>query len=126
MFHVAYFERGVDQDAYAFSSFIKQFLSKCDRWNSPKYLLGDADLTTGRPDSRFSGPSLDPLSQRAEYDPQRAAISSAHVSAINNYVRKDLHNGMGMHYKPLLTLFRTWDFQHQPPGRPGRCPRRSM
>ena len=33
---------GVDQDAYAFASFIEQFLSKYDRWNSPKYLFGES------------------------------------------------------------------------------------
>ena len=33
---------GVDPDAHAFASFIKQFLSKYDRWNSPKYLFGES------------------------------------------------------------------------------------
>ncbi|HEX7156281.1 MAG TPA: hypothetical protein VF229_03645, partial [Burkholderiaceae bacterium] len=41
-------------------------------------LQGDDGLTTGRLDSRFSGPDIDPLSQRADYDPQGAAISSAY------------------------------------------------
>ena len=31
-------------------------------------LQGDSSLTTGRLDSRFSGPDIDPLSQRADYD----------------------------------------------------------
>ena len=33
---------GVDQDLYAFSEFITQFLSKYGRWNSPKYLFGES------------------------------------------------------------------------------------
>ena len=33
---------GVDQDAHAFDRFIRRFLTKYDRWNSPKYLLGRA------------------------------------------------------------------------------------
>src|ERR1700743_3218899 len=33
---------GVDQDAYAFSEFISQFLTKYGRWNSPKYLFGES------------------------------------------------------------------------------------
>src|SRR5208283_560268 len=33
---------GVDQDAWAFSDFIAQFLSKYGRWNSPKYLFGES------------------------------------------------------------------------------------
>ena len=79
-------------------------------------LLSPLDETTGRLDSRFAGPSLDPLSENAQYDPQAAAISSAYVSAFNNYVRKDLHYGMGMHYLPEISLFRVWSFRHKPPG----------
>ena len=52
-------------------------------------------MTTGRLDTRFSGPDIDPLSQRAEYDPQSAALSSAYVSAFNEYARKELHYGEG-------------------------------
>ncbi len=37
---------GVDQDAYAFSDFIVQFLSQYGRWNSPKYLFGESYGTT--------------------------------------------------------------------------------
>ena len=50
-------------------------------------------MTTGRLDTRFSGPTFDPLSKEADYDPQSAAISSAYVSAFNDYVRKDLKFG---------------------------------
>ena len=50
-------------------------------------LQGDSSLTTGRLDSRFSGPDIDPLSQRADYDPQSASLGSAYVSAFNEYAR---------------------------------------
>jgi carboxypeptidase C (cathepsin A) len=33
---------GVDQDAHAFDRFIRKFLTKYDRWNSPKYLFGES------------------------------------------------------------------------------------
>ncbi len=33
---------GVDPDAHAFASFIQEFLSKYNRWNSPKYLFGES------------------------------------------------------------------------------------
>ena len=33
---------GVDPDANAFAEFIVQFLSKYDRWNSPKYIFGES------------------------------------------------------------------------------------
>jgi len=37
---------GVDNDATAFAEFIAQFLSKFDRWHSPKYLVGQSYGTT--------------------------------------------------------------------------------
>jgi carboxypeptidase C (cathepsin A) len=33
---------GVDPDAHAFERFIRRFLTKYDRWNSPKYLFGES------------------------------------------------------------------------------------
>ncbi|MGH9741111.1 MAG: S10 family peptidase [Candidatus Acidiferrum sp.] len=80
--------------------------------------LEDANgMTTGRLDTRFSGPTLDPLSKEAEYDPQSAAISSAYVSAFNDYVRKDLKFTSNKQYKPEIDTG-NWDMLHQPPGVP--------
>ncbi len=83
-------------------------------------LQGSDGMTTGRLDSRFSGPDIDPLSQRADYDPQSAALGSAYVSAFNEYVRKELHYGEGKSFKPSIPIFRTWNFQHQLPGQSGQ------
>jgi carboxypeptidase C (cathepsin A) len=79
-------------------------------------LQDDSDTTTGRLDSRFSGPSLDPLAKTAEYDPQSAAISSAYISAFNDYARKELKVGDDKVFKPSAGNIRVWNFQHQPPG----------
>jgi carboxypeptidase C (cathepsin A) len=78
-----------------------------------KTLQDDQDLTTGRLDTRFSGPTLDSLSQGAEYDPQSSAISSAYVSLFNDYVRRDLKYGDGQTYLPMA-LFggAQWDVVH--------------
>ena len=73
-------------------------------------------LSTGRLDSRFSGPTLDPLSQRSDYDPQSAAISSAYVSAFNDYARRELDYGDGRTFKPSIGTYRTWNWQHLQPG----------
>ncbi|HEX4268928.1 MAG TPA: hypothetical protein VHY36_13655 [Steroidobacteraceae bacterium] len=97
-------------------SYIQKADLRIDGGEFEHSLQGDADVTTGRLDSRFSGPSLDPLSQRANYDPQSAAIASAYVAAFNGYVRKDLHYGTGMRYRPEYDVFEKWDFQHKPPG----------
>ena len=83
-----------------------------------KTLQDDTGTTTGRLDTRFSGPTLDPLSKEADYDPQSAAISSAYVSAFNAYVRKGLHYGQGRIFKPEIDIWRTWDFLHKPAGAP--------
>ena len=79
-------------------------------------LEGPEEKTTGRLDSRFSGPDMDPLAQRAEYDPQSSALSSAYVSSFNDYVRNELHFGADKQFKPSIGTFRTWNFQHQEPG----------
>jgi carboxypeptidase C (cathepsin A) len=79
--------------------------------------LQDANgMTTGRLDTRFSGPTMDPLSKEADYDPQSASISSAYVSAFNDYVRNQLHFGQDTAYKSEIDVGAVWNFQHQPPG----------
>ena len=87
-----------------------------------KTLFADTDLTTGRLDTRFFGPTLDPLSREAEYDPQSASIGSAYVSAFNDYVRKDLKFGENREYKPEIDVEKNWNFMHQPPGAPVPIP----
>jgi carboxypeptidase C (cathepsin A) len=86
-----------------------------------KTLLG-AETTTGRLDTRFAGPTLDPMSKEAEYDPQSAAISSAYVSAFNDYVRSSLKFGDKLTYKPETDVEKNWDYLHQPPGAPQKIP----
>jgi carboxypeptidase C (cathepsin A) len=81
-----------------------------------KNLQDPAGLTTGRLDTRFSGPTLDLLSKEAEYDPQSAAISSAYVSAFNDYVRNRLGYGGDSIFKPEIDIWKQWDYRHQPPG----------
>jgi carboxypeptidase C (cathepsin A) len=87
-----------------------------------KSLLDADDTTTGRLDTRFSGPTLDPLSKEAEYDPQSAAISSAYVSAFNDYVRRVLKWGEGKAFKPEIPIWKTWDYSHDAPGMPFPIP----
>jgi carboxypeptidase C (cathepsin A) len=83
-------------------------------------LQNDGELTTGRLDSRFSGPTLDPLSKSSEYDPQSSAISSAYVAAFNDYVRKQLKFGQGQTYR-LFADIDHWDMAHKAPGVQGEA-----
>ncbi|HTZ59706.1 MAG TPA: hypothetical protein VMB49_16475, partial [Acidobacteriaceae bacterium] len=85
-------------------------------------LQGEDDLTTGRLDSRFSGPTMDPLAEEAAYDPQAAAIASAYVSAFNDYVRRQLKFGEGLTYIPESDAINSaWEFKHKAPGSPGEA-----
>ena len=81
-----------------------------------KELLAGEDLTTGTPDTRFTGPTLDSLSKVSDYDPVTAGIGSAFVSALNAYMHDTLHYGQGQDYKPSIPIYPTWDYRHQPPG----------
>ena len=83
-------------------------------------LQGSEDLTTGRLDSRFSGPTIDPLAEEAAYDPQAAAISSAYVAAFNDYIRRQLKFGEGLTYLPESdAVNNAWEFKHKAPDAPG-------
>ena len=79
-----------------------------------KSFQDESDITIGRYDTRFTGPSLNPLSEAAEYDPQSAAISSAYVSLLNDYMRRDLKYGEGQTYLPEVSVWEgnKWSFKH--------------
>ena len=112
----------VAQKLHQFTGLPVEYIEKADlRINAGEFektLQDDSNMTTGRLDTRFSGPTLDPLSKEAEYDPQSAAIGSAYVSAFNDYVRKELKFGENRAYKPEVEIWRSWNFLHQPPGAP--------
>ena len=82
-----------------------------------KELQGEAGITTGRLDTRYQGPDLDPLSEDAEYDPFSDALGAAYDTAINQYTRDTLHYGENLTYKPSAREpdFQ-WDLRHTPPG----------
>lgn len=77
-----------------------------------------SELTTGRLDTRFSGPAIDVFNKEADYDPQSAAISSAYVAAFNAYARDTLKFGADQAFKPEIDVSQYWDFNHKQPGLP--------
>jgi carboxypeptidase C (cathepsin A) len=103
------------------AQYIEQAELRVNGGEFEKSLLG-SEITAGRLDSRFSGPTLDPMSKEAEYDPQSAAISSAYVSAFNDYVRRTLKFGERKTYKAEIDIEKQWDFLHQPPGASMKVP----
>ena len=85
-------------------------------------LLSDSDELTGRLDSRYSGPAMDPMGESASYDPMDSSIDAPTVSMFNQYVRQTLHFGKDMTYKPIINVFRYWDWKHAQPGAPFQLP----
>jgi carboxypeptidase C (cathepsin A) len=75
-----------------------------------KNFADEDNMTTGRYDTRYLGPTINPLSEAAQYDPQSAAISSAYFTLINSYLRNDLKYGGGSTYIPSALFEGTrWD-----------------
>ena len=82
-----------------------------------KQLQAPEGLTTGRLDTRYKGPDMDPLSKEADYDPFDEAIQAAYVTAINQYAREDLKYGDNLTYLPgaYTAPGFHWDMHHNPP-----------
>ncbi|MBB2202867.1 peptidase S10 [Gluconacetobacter tumulisoli] len=97
------------------TDYIRRANLRIDGGEFSKTLQADSDITTGRLDTRFSGPSLDPLSEEAGYDPQSTSISSAYVSLFNDYTRKILGYGDGLTYRAEIDIPH-WDFHHAADG----------
>lgn len=84
------------------TSYIKKANLRVDGGEFEQELLNDDEKATGRLDTRYTGPILDPLAQRSFYDPQSSAVSSAYVSLFNDYVRDQLDYGKDMTYRPNI------------------------
>ncbi|KXV30262.1 peptidase S10 [Gluconobacter japonicus] len=115
------------QKLHQYTGLPVEYLKKADLRVSggefAKTLLGDDGMDTGRLDSRFSGPAIDPLGQTPDYDPQFAAMQSAYVSAFNDYVQNTLHYGTNpafddgyQEYKVSAHSIGKWAFVHKQPG----------
>jgi carboxypeptidase C (cathepsin A) len=85
-----------------------------------KYLQDGSDITTGRLDSRFEGPAMNPMSSEAEYDPFSESIESAIQAAMNTYAHNTLKFGENMTYQPSAREAGfNWDMKHKAPSGDG-------
>lgn len=112
-------KRAIAEKLHQYTGLPVDYIEKSDlRVNGgqfAKMLMDGEDETVGRLDSRYAGPSLDPLEKEAAYDPQAAAISSAYIAAYNDYVRTTLKFGADEIYK-ASNYEAKWNTAHQPPG----------
>ena len=82
-----------------------------------KYLQDSSDITTGRLDSRYQGPAMDPLSREADYDPFTESVESAILAAMNSHAHGTLKFGQNMTYKPSANdPGFSWDMHHRGTG----------
>lgn len=83
-------------------------------------LLRDKGIVVGRVDTRYSGGTLNALSETMPYDPYGSAIAPAIVATFNDYYRQELKVESDRPY--LLSGGVTeWDDRHNQPG-VGRLP----
>ncbi len=67
-------------------------------------LLGSTGETTGRLDSRWRGPSLNPMDSETGTDPFSESIESAIQAAMNTYAHDTLNFGKDMTYEPSARM----------------------
>lgn len=92
---------------------------RVDAGEYEKELMREHGLVIGRLDARFTGPTGDLLAQRAPYDPQSAAVSSAFTSAWNQYLHDELSFRKDKEYA-ISGDVNPWDWTHgQRRGWPG-------
>jgi len=82
-----------------------------------KELLRDQRRTLGRFDGRFEGIDTDAAGESPEFDPSSTAISGAFISALNDYLTRELKYTSDVAYKTSAgSAIGDWDWRHALPG----------
>jgi carboxypeptidase C (cathepsin A) len=72
-------------------------------------------VVTGRIDTRFVGPSINPLAESMDYDPFFPAVGPVFTGAFLHYLHDELEFGRDENY--VVTAFDIrWDWEHAQPG----------
>ncbi len=117
-------EKAVAEKLHSYTGLPVDYLLRADlRVNGGEFseeLKLNEGMTTGRLDSRYQGPQMDPLGATSAYDPQSDAITSAWNTAINEYLHNDLkyatQDTYAMNARQADPTF-SWNMTHRPPGR---------
>jgi carboxypeptidase C (cathepsin A) len=72
-------------------------------------------MIAGRIDSRFVGPSVNPLSETMDYDPFFPAVAPAYTAAFLDYLNSELEFGRDEEYR-VSAFDIEWDWSHKQPG----------
>jgi carboxypeptidase C (cathepsin A) len=85
-----------------------------------KEVLRDDRKTLGRYDMRFEGVDLDAAGETPSYDASEAGIMGAFVSALHDYLERELKYESTDAYRPSSGDIGQWDWKHKPTsGGPG-------
>lgn len=84
-------------------------------------LMRSRGLVVGRIDTRYTGGTLNPLGESMSYDPYSSSVAPAIVATFNDYYRGELKVESDRPYVLSGSLYRSWDQQHDEPGR-GKVP----
>ena len=76
-------------------------------------LRGEGDVM-GRYDARFEGTELDNAGENPDYDPSDTGISGAYVSALHDYLSRELKYDSTEEYKLSANTIGEWDWHHRP------------
>jgi carboxypeptidase C (cathepsin A) len=82
-------------------------------------LKRDERMITGRIDSRFLGPAVNPLSESMDYDPFFPAVGPAYTATFLDYMHEELEFGRDESYEVFGALSGNWDWKHDPPNSKG-------
>jgi len=78
-------------------------------------LQRDRRQIAGRIDSRFVGPSMNPLGEHMDYDPFFPAVGPAYTAAFLDYLHNELKFGRDEEYR-VSAFDVKWDWTHKQPG----------
>jgi carboxypeptidase C (cathepsin A) len=85
-------------------------------------LMRNKGIVAGRVDTRYTGGTLNPLSESTPYDPYSSAIAPAIVASFNDYYRGELQVESDRPYVLSGGLYRDWDNRHAQPDQRGKVP----
>ena len=79
-----------------------------------KEILRDDARTLGRYDMRFEGVDIDSAGENPSYDASDSGITGAFVSAIHDYLARELKYESTETYRPTAYDIVQWDWKHRP------------
>jgi carboxypeptidase C (cathepsin A) len=81
-------------------------------WRFVTELFRNNGVALGRYDARYTSYMLDRLAERTDFDATDAAIDAAFVGSGNYFLRDILGYHTNLVYRPLINVFRQWDWKH--------------